>query len=306
MRGDHRVRLPDGRDVHRPAVPAERARLSTARGGGRRSCRRSSAWWWSRRVPRSWWRRRGARFTLLIGYVFCFLGFLTMLLLWKEDIPYWKVGLGVRVHRDRGRVRGNAGVAFAHRLGPGPTRGHGLRDGRSAAGPRWRDHAVDLRRAPHGRVRGGVRRRDRRGAERRAGHRQRPERSSRSRSPAPRRPRSSTRSTRSRSPRRRRRRSSQGDHGPTPPGSSRSCSAPSSCSSSSRRRTTRCDCSPSIARRTRRCTQDSACGSGNPVPLTTARARRRGAEQGRPVAPRAARARPARPSRRRCRRGPAR
>ena len=37
---------------------------------------------------------RGARFTLLIGYVFCLLGFLTMLLLWKEDAPYWRVGLG--------------------------------------------------------------------------------------------------------------------------------------------------------------------------------------------------------------------
>jgi DHA2 family multidrug resistance protein-like MFS transporter len=37
---------------------------------------------------------RGARFTLLAGYVFCLLGFLTMLLLWKEDIAYWKVGLG--------------------------------------------------------------------------------------------------------------------------------------------------------------------------------------------------------------------
>ena len=37
---------------------------------------------------------RGARFTLLIGYVFCVLGFLTMLLLWKDGIPYWKVGLG--------------------------------------------------------------------------------------------------------------------------------------------------------------------------------------------------------------------
>ena len=29
---------------------------------------------------------RGARFTLLCGYVFVLLGFLTMLLLWKEDI----------------------------------------------------------------------------------------------------------------------------------------------------------------------------------------------------------------------------
>jgi EmrB/QacA subfamily drug resistance transporter len=37
---------------------------------------------------------RGARFTLLIGYVFCLLGFLTMLLLWKEDAAYWRVGLG--------------------------------------------------------------------------------------------------------------------------------------------------------------------------------------------------------------------
>ena len=37
---------------------------------------------------------RGARFTLLVGYVFCVLGFLTMLLLWKDDIAYWKVGLG--------------------------------------------------------------------------------------------------------------------------------------------------------------------------------------------------------------------
>jgi DHA2 family multidrug resistance protein-like MFS transporter len=37
---------------------------------------------------------RGARFTLLLGYVFCVLGFLVMLLLWKQGVPYWKVGLG--------------------------------------------------------------------------------------------------------------------------------------------------------------------------------------------------------------------
>ena len=36
---------------------------------------------------------RGARFTLLCGYVFLLLAFLWMLLLWKEDIPYWQVGL---------------------------------------------------------------------------------------------------------------------------------------------------------------------------------------------------------------------
>lgn len=36
---------------------------------------------------------RGSRFTLLAGYLFCLLGFLTMLFLWQDHIPYWKVGL---------------------------------------------------------------------------------------------------------------------------------------------------------------------------------------------------------------------
>ena len=36
----------------------------------------------------------GARFTLLVGYVFCFLGFLTMLVLWTDHSPYIVVGLG--------------------------------------------------------------------------------------------------------------------------------------------------------------------------------------------------------------------
>jgi hypothetical protein len=37
---------------------------------------------------------RGARFTLLLGYVFVLLGFVTMLLLWNEGSPYWQVALG--------------------------------------------------------------------------------------------------------------------------------------------------------------------------------------------------------------------
>jgi uncharacterized membrane protein len=37
---------------------------------------------------------RGARFTLLLGYVFCLLAFLTMLLLWDETTPVWEVLLG--------------------------------------------------------------------------------------------------------------------------------------------------------------------------------------------------------------------
>ena len=36
----------------------------------------------------------GSRSTLLVGYLFVMLGFLTMLLLWKESSPYWQVGLG--------------------------------------------------------------------------------------------------------------------------------------------------------------------------------------------------------------------
>ncbi len=36
---------------------------------------------------------KGARFTLLSGYVFCLLGFLTMFLFWNDGISYWLVGL---------------------------------------------------------------------------------------------------------------------------------------------------------------------------------------------------------------------
>ncbi len=36
----------------------------------------------------------GSRFTLLVGFVFCLLAFLVMLVLWDEDATYWVVGLG--------------------------------------------------------------------------------------------------------------------------------------------------------------------------------------------------------------------
>ena len=55
----------------------------------------------------------GARFTLLCGYVFCLLGFLTMLLLWKEGISYWKVGLGYAL---MGIGVGFAGTPASHSL----------------------------------------------------------------------------------------------------------------------------------------------------------------------------------------------
>jgi MFS transporter, DHA2 family, multidrug resistance protein len=56
---------------------------------------------------------RGARFTLLVGYAFCLLGFLAMLLLWKEGIAYWKVGLGYALI---GIGVGFAGTPASHSL----------------------------------------------------------------------------------------------------------------------------------------------------------------------------------------------
>ena len=37
---------------------------------------------------------RGARLTLLLGYIFVLLGFVWMLLMWNEGIPYWPVAIG--------------------------------------------------------------------------------------------------------------------------------------------------------------------------------------------------------------------
>ena len=56
---------------------------------------------------------KGARFTLLVGYVFCLLGFLTMLLLWDEGIPYWQVGLAYALV---GAGVGFAGTPASHSL----------------------------------------------------------------------------------------------------------------------------------------------------------------------------------------------
>ncbi|MFN8163531.1 MAG: MFS transporter [Solirubrobacterales bacterium] len=55
----------------------------------------------------------GARFTLLVGYAFCVLGFLAMLLLWNDGIAYWKVGLGYALI---GIGVGFAGTPASHSL----------------------------------------------------------------------------------------------------------------------------------------------------------------------------------------------
>ena len=70
---------------------------------------------------------RGARFTLLSGYVFVLLGFLTMLLLWEEGIPYWKVALA---YAFVGTGVGFAGTPASHSLtGAVPVRRVGMASG---------------------------------------------------------------------------------------------------------------------------------------------------------------------------------
>jgi MFS family permease len=69
----------------------------------------------------------GARFTFLAGYVFCLLGFLTMLILWQENIPYWKVGLAYALV---GIGVGLAGTPASHSLtGSVPVKRVGMASG---------------------------------------------------------------------------------------------------------------------------------------------------------------------------------
>jgi MFS family permease len=70
---------------------------------------------------------RGSRLTLLVGYAFCLLGFLAMLLLWKEHIAYWKVGLAYALI---GAGVGFAGTPASHALtGSVPVKRAGMASG---------------------------------------------------------------------------------------------------------------------------------------------------------------------------------
>jgi MFS transporter, DHA2 family, multidrug resistance protein len=70
---------------------------------------------------------RGARVTLLTGYFFCLLGFLTMLLLWDEGISYWSVGLAYALV---GIGVGFAGTPASHSLtGSVPVQRAGMASG---------------------------------------------------------------------------------------------------------------------------------------------------------------------------------
>jgi MFS transporter, DHA2 family, multidrug resistance protein len=69
----------------------------------------------------------GSRFTLLAGYVFSLLGFLTMLILWQDNIPYWKVGLA---YAFVGIGVGLAGTPASHSLtGSVPVKRVGMASG---------------------------------------------------------------------------------------------------------------------------------------------------------------------------------
>jgi EmrB/QacA subfamily drug resistance transporter len=71
--------------------------------------------------------RRGARVTLLVGYLFCLLGFVVMWLLWKDGISYWKVGLGYALI---GIGVGFAGTPASHSLtGSVPVKRAGMASG---------------------------------------------------------------------------------------------------------------------------------------------------------------------------------
>jgi MFS transporter, DHA2 family, multidrug resistance protein len=104
---------------------------------------------------------RGARFTLLSGYVFLLLAFLWMLLLWKEGSSYWEIALAY--------VFVGVGVGLCR------ARGDGLGNSRSAARPRRRTAHVGLRRTPRGWLRFGDGGGDRRVSGRTEGHGQHPE-----------------------------------------------------------------------------------------------------------------------------------
>jgi len=69
----------------------------------------------------------GSRFTLLVGYLFCLLGFVTMLALWRQGASYWEIALG---YAFIGTGVGFAGTPASHSLtGSVPVRRAGMASG---------------------------------------------------------------------------------------------------------------------------------------------------------------------------------
>ena len=133
-----------GSDHRRGEVVVPRRRPVGIRRRPRRGARRRGAR--LLRVPEARARGRAARLVPRAGH---------------RGSSYWQIARRVRLHRRRRRSRRNARVALADRVRSGDARGNGVRHRRSPARSRRRDHAVDLRRAPDGRVCGGRIGRDR-------------------------------------------------------------------------------------------------------------------------------------------------
>ena len=94
----------------------------------------------------------GSRQTLMSGQALLLIAFVLMLLLWKDDIAYWKVALPLCF---LGAGVGLAGTPSSNSLDglrAGAARRHGVGHGRPAARPRRRGDDVRARRAPHPRL----------------------------------------------------------------------------------------------------------------------------------------------------------
>jgi MFS family permease len=212
---------------------------------------------------------RGSGFTLLGGYLFCLLSFVTMLLGWKQGSSYWVVGLAFAF---LGAGVGLAGTPASHSLTSSvPTRRAGMAPAPPTCSATWaarscsRSWARCSRPATPGPSPGRWPAR-RTAARSPAACRT----SSRSRSPGRRRSRSATRSTPGRSPRRPGARSWPATSGPIRPPSWASCSVPRSCSSCSRAATPRRRCWRGTTLKTGRQTLRPVLprpGASRPVPL---------------------------------------
>ena len=171
-RGDHRVRQPDGRDVRRPAVPAERARLLDARRGPPIL---PAAVFMVAIAPRSakLVDARGAQVHAARRLLLLPARFPHDAAALEVGHPLLEGGTRLRLRRGRRGLRRHPRLALPDRVSSGQTRGHGVGDRRPAARPRRRDHAVDHGRAAHRGLRDRRLEGDRGSAEQSADHDQR-------------------------------------------------------------------------------------------------------------------------------------
>ena len=111
-RRDHRLRVPHGGHVRQSAVPPERARLLHGRGGRGIPPRRRDDGPGRTTVGKAH-RIDGITLHVAVRVRLLFAAFLSMLLLWKEDTPYWQIGIA---YAFMGIGVGLAGTPASHSL----------------------------------------------------------------------------------------------------------------------------------------------------------------------------------------------